>query len=108
MDKQRVMDWLQGGYGVEDIAVIMQLPVDDIRALVDEYRADGSLRMRLIIEPDNGTFLHCRRGHRQDPKTLGRKRDGARFCKICQREASRRWAQANRRAADSRCSIFHQ
>ena len=108
MDRQRVVDWLQGGYGVEDIAVIMQVPVAAVRELVAEYRADGSLRMRLIIEPEHGTFLYCRRGHRQDAATLGFKRDGTRLCKICKRDSARRLAKASRQAALSRCSLFDE
>lgn len=43
MDVARFMDLLGEGYGVEDIALIMSVPVEDCRYQVRRMRANGDL-----------------------------------------------------------------
>lgn len=90
MTEHRVMDWLREGFGVEDAAVLMGVPVDDLRAVVAGYRADGTLGERLTIWPDRGNFIRCRRGHLQDGATMKTWPDGRRQCGVCRRELYRR------------------
>jgi len=39
-----IIQYLCDGYGVEDIGVKMGLPVDDLRTLIKQFRAEGLLK----------------------------------------------------------------
>lgn len=45
-----VMDFLSDGFGVEDIAIKLQVTIKEVRKLVDDLRSSGLLLQVLRVE----------------------------------------------------------
>ena len=89
-NENRVMDFLREGYGVEDAALFMKVPLAEVRAVVAGFRADGSLRERLTIWPQHGNFIRCRAGHFQSAENMMVTKGKRRQCRVCYKLGQRR------------------
>jgi len=94
MDTNRLMEWLRNGYGVEDAAIYMGVPVADVRAEVARLRAGGVFLARLRALDQKPDYLRCVNGHRMTSDIVKINRRGARYCKRC--EASNQKARNKR------------